>query len=260
MIKGTSAVIVAVVVIGAVLLGLEWGFAPSFQSCIGGSAVKAYVECSGAFLDQHGPAVTAVATIIIAAFTGTLWGATTRSNKLTRENLVADRRAFVFAFGLNGFWERDRTTGQYNWRFRPLWQNSGETPSRNLRIHTGCDLRDAPLPPGFNFNDGTPGTGLISPKATLSGGLAPQHSEAAITPQNILDVQASRKFLYVWGWARYRDVFPGSKEHVTHFCWVITPVGDPLAYVPGAQPPAPGGLAFHTMHHTEGNCADEECS
>lgn len=259
MIKRTTAAVLSIVVIGAVFVGFEWIFVPSFGGCVGTGTLSAYVECSAAFLDHHGAGITALATIVIAAFTGTLWFATIRSTELARESFSADKRAFVFAMGINGFWERENTSGQYNWRFRPLWQNSGDTPSKNLRIFTGCELRDTPLPVGFKFKHGEEGTGLLPPKSTLSGGLAPTPPQAAITPQDILDVQAGRKFLYLWGWAKYHDVFPGTKEHVTHFCWLVTPLGDPLKYIPGTQPPAPGGLAFHTIHHPEGNCADEEC-
>lgn len=259
MINRIIAVVVGIVVIIAVFLGFEWIFVPSFGHCVSNWTVTAYVECSGAFLNQHGAAVTAIATIVTAAFTGTLWFAVIRSTELSQESFTADKRAFIYPLGLNGFWERDIATGQYNWRFRPLWQNSGATPSKNLRNHTGCEIRNTPLPRGFDFNQGDESTGLIPPKATLSGGLAPAIPGAAITPRDILDVQAGRKFLYVWGWAKYYDVFPGTKEHMTRFCWLVSPIGDPLTYVPGAQPSAPGGLAFQTIHHTEGNCADEEC-
>jgi|SRR5215469_7572232 len=258
--KRMIMVVAGIVVIVAAFLGVEWTFVPSFEHCVGSGSVKAYVDCSGTFLDQHGTAVTAIATFVIAAFTGTLWTATLRSTDLTRESFTANKRAFIFALGLNGFWERDGATGHYNWRFRPLWQNSGETPSKALRNYTGCELRTSPLPVGYNFKQGNGSAGLIPPKATLSGGLAPQPPQPALTPQDILDVQAGRKFLYVWGWVKYHDVFPRTKEHVTRFCWLVTPVGDPFAYVPGSQPPpALGGLTFQTIHHTEGNCADEEC-
>jgi hypothetical protein len=75
-----------------------------------------------------------------------------------------------------------------------------------------------------------------------------------------LDAQAGRKFIYLWGWVRYFDVFPRTPEHITRFCWLIVPVGDPLAFVPGAAPNQPGSLSFGSLHHSEGNCADEECS
>jgi hypothetical protein len=92
------------------------------------------------------------------------------------------------------------------------------------------------------------------------GGLSPSPPENAISPQDITDVQSGKKFLYVWGWARYSDVFPNTKQHITRFCWMITPVGDPFAYIPGKIPPEPGGLQFQSRHHDEGNCADDECA
>ncbi len=206
--------------------------------------------------------VTACATVIIALFTFTLWRATTRQGKLTKEALIADKRAFVFANDVSSFWELDPTSGHYNWRFRPVWENSGETPSKKLRVYCACELRNTPLPTGFDFNQlATPaGTGLVPPKSHKLGGVAPAWPAAAITPQDILDTQAGKKFIYLWGWVRYFDVFPRTPEHITRFCWQILPVGDPVAFVPGQTPNQPGSLSFSTSHHSEGNCADEECS
>ena len=149
--KRTIMVIAGIVVIIVAFLGAEWAFVPSFGRCVGGGTLKAYVDCSGTFLDRHGTAVTAIATIVIAAFTATLWIVTLRSMDITRESFAANKRAFIFALGLNGFWERDGATGHYNWRFRPLWQNSGDTPSnkgpsklyrmRGSKFSTSCRLQ-----------------------------------------------------------------------------------------------------------------------
>jgi hypothetical protein len=256
----------------------EWTLSPAFQKCIaaeqdskGGNAPKEeptgfgvtfgrYVGCTGAFVEDHGNGITALATVVIAAFTGTLWIATSRQALLTREALIGDKRAFIFPTNLDGFWERPQENGPYVWRFRPRWMNSGDTPSKNLTNYTGCELRNTRLPDGFDFSGGNPGGGLLPPKTELHGGLAPQWPAAAITPQDILDVQAGTKFLYVWGWARYNDVFPKTAQHITRFCWIVTPLGDPTRYIPGKKPPEDGGLAFPYVHHKEGNCADDECA
>jgi hypothetical protein len=150
---------------------------------------------------------------------------------------------------------------QYNWRFRPIWQNSGDTPTRNMVMHVTCELRNTVLPSGFDFNYPTTqtGTGLLAPKSTSMGGIAPNYPVAAITPQDILDVQHRRKFLYLWGWVRYHDVFPDTPQHITRFCWLIVPTGNPLVYTPGQTPNLPHSLSFGNIHHSEGNCADEEC-
>jgi len=259
------------------LIGLERAFSPLFQNCIeehqhregGNSAEKqpsgfsvtasAYVQCTGRFVNAIGNSITALATIIIAAFTGTLWIATSRQAQLTEETLIADKRAFIFADNYMQFWELDATTNLHNWRFRPHWRNTGSTPTRRLTMHVECEVRNTMLPEGYAFTyDRTQiGKGIIPPKGEMLGGIAPQ--AAAITPQDILDSQAGRKFIYLWGWAKYVDVFPGTPEHITHFCWLITVTGVPTTFVPNTpgQPPTFGTLAFNYIQHTEGNYTDE---
>ena len=177
----------------------------------------ASVKGLGKFFEDHSGAITALATIVIAAFTGTLWRATGVQVKFTREALVADKRAFVFAEGLFSSWENGEKTGSYNWRFHPVWKNSGDTPTKNLVIHSHCEVRDALLPDEFDFSYETDkvGGGLLGPKVSAQGGQAPQRPEAAITPQDLIDAQEGRKFIYLWGWAKYNDVFPGTPRHVT---------------------------------------------
>jgi hypothetical protein len=187
---------------------------------------------------------------------------TNRQAKLTKEALIADKQAFVFATGFNPFWELNKATGNYDWRFRPTWQNAGDTPTRKLRLYADCELRNAPLPSGFNFtqNTGPPGPGLLGPKSTNMGGAAPLAPRAAITPQDILDVQNGTKFIYLWGWAKYFDVFPRTPEHITRFCWQILITGDPFKFTPGQLPKQPGSLNFANLFHPEGNCTDNECN
>jgi hypothetical protein len=240
-------VLVAFAIIVAAFVFVERTFSPSFQQCIAsqenkdasgasenhpsifGITIDLYVRCTGEFIKESGEAITALATIVIAAFTATLWDATSKQGRLTREALIAERRAFVFAINFTQFWERDPTSGYYNWRFRPIWRNTGDTPTRRMKMHTACELRNTPLPPDFDFDYATTnvGTGLLGPKYENQGGVAPLPPASAITAQDIVDVQKGRKFLYLIGWTRYFDVFPGTPEHITRFCWIILPEGDP---------------------------------
>jgi hypothetical protein len=271
LIVATVAVLVAVFVFGA------RSFSPTFQQCIQthdttkesraaeenpsrfGMTISIYIRCSGEFFDDHEGSIAALATIIIAAFTGTLWFATNKHAELARETFVADKRAFVFTDNFRPFWEQI-PGGGYNWRFRPIWKNSGDTPTSRMRLYSACELRNTPLPKGFDFNQAVvPGTGLLGPKSEGFGGITPlPANQPAITPANIQDVQAGRMFLYLWGWARYFDIFPGTEEHLTRFCWLILPFGDPTTYDP-TQPPGPMTLRFDHILHFEGNCADEDC-
>jgi hypothetical protein len=258
----------------------ERSFSPTFQGCVQGNeqsnkenateenpstfggTISAYGSCSAEFIEKHDGAITALATIIIAAFTGTLWVATSRQAQLTKEALIADKSAFVFTVNAYQLFEPDKETGLYNWRFRPTWQNSGDTPTRDMKMYTECMVRNAPLPAGFDFavTSANIGSGMIPPKSSLHGGLAPWLNQAAITPQDILDAQAGRKFIYLWGWIKYNDVFPQTPRHITRFCWVMTPIGDPMGFIPNTpgSPPTPGTMAFPFIHHTEGNSADDE--
>jgi hypothetical protein len=96
MLKNTLSCLVAVVLGLAILFWGEKTFAPSFQSCVieqsnntgvdpaknyYGSVrvvVSNYTVCTVHLIDTHAPLFTAVASFVIAAFTGTLWIATTR--------------------------------------------------------------------------------------------------------------------------------------------------------------------------------------
>jgi hypothetical protein len=48
--------------------------------------------------------------MVIAAFTFTLWRATTAQFELARDAFIADKRAFVFASGIQAVYERDAAT------------------------------------------------------------------------------------------------------------------------------------------------------
>ena len=211
----------------------------------------------GDFLNSYGAAITALATLIIAIFTIVLASTTRRQARLTREAMIANKRAFVFAVDLRPFYELDKETNLCSWRFRPVLRNSGDTPTKNMVSHTGYALRDAPLPNGFNFNYPTNKTakGLIAPDFAVLGSQAPDPPDPAITTQDILDIQAGCKYLYLWGWIRYYDVFPNTNQHVSRFCWLITPDGRPKSFHSGGP-----DLKFGYVHHQEGNCADEECA
>ena len=116
------------------------------------AGVQRSFRCSGEFIEANNAAITALATAIIAAFTITLWRATTEQGRLTKQALVADKRAFVYAINIFPTWEKDRFfTRNYNWRIRPEWKNSGETTTKGLRLYTDCIVRNTPLPQDSNL-------------------------------------------------------------------------------------------------------------
>jgi hypothetical protein len=251
---------------------LERALSPIFQTCVSKPSdneqvitkvVGDYIYCSGNFITEHSNGITAFATLIVAAFTVTLWASTNRQALLTKEALIANNRAFVFAPNYSTFWERDPQTSHYNWRLRPMLRNNGNTPTLNMTMFVECEIRNTPLPANYQFAADALNTAscMIPPHVDLSGGLVPRMPGAAITPQDIIDAQNGRKFIYLWGIVRYSDVFPGTRPHITRYCYMITVTGDPIKFVPNTpgQPPTPGTLAFNLIHHSEGNCIDEGC-
>jgi hypothetical protein len=224
----------------------------------------------GQSLNDYGVAVTALATVTVGLFTwqlkrstDRLWTTAERQADLTRDAMIAGERAFVFATGFSPYWDSpaDPLNPIYNWRFRPNWQNSGETPTKNMTMHTECVALDSPLPLDFDFNYATReiGKALIPPKITTQGGMAPRMPRPAITPGDIIDACEGRKFIYLWGWARYWDVFANTPRHITRFCWLIMPIGNPKMFYPNQLPTDVDSLKFNFVYHFVGNCADDEC-
>ncbi len=113
-----ACLLVALFVVVAAFVGMARAFSPSFDQCIGkakadkqqttdkegpallAETIGSYVGCSGEYVEANKNVITALALIAIAAFTCTLWLATSRQALLTREALVADKKAFVFPIGL----------------------------------------------------------------------------------------------------------------------------------------------------------------
>jgi len=140
------------------------------------------MACTGDYLNTNNGAINAVATIVIATFTIILVSVSRQQYALTRETLVADKRAYVFAIGFQQQYEK---IGElYHWRFKPNWKNTGDTPTRNLRLYSHCDVRNSQLPDAYSFDAGNsvPGGGLLAPTQEASGGAAPHFPTAPISP------------------------------------------------------------------------------
>jgi hypothetical protein len=201
-----------------------------------------------------------VATGIAASANAASQSVLTAKEMATTQRLVTNLqlRAYVFAVGLsNEYYAPIAAKDSYTWRIRPQWQNSGATPTKGMTICTSAEIRDTVLPDNFDFPyaQSDVGTGLIAPRITLRGGPAPLQ---AITIQDIEDLQKRRKFLYLWGWAKYKDVFPDTPQHITKFCWQILALGNPRTFKPQSTNEGER-VIFNYVYLPIGNCADEEC-
>jgi hypothetical protein len=203
------------------------------------------------FLESHGAAITALATVAIAVFTWVLARITNKLANLAKEDadiakdaLIVGNSAFVFVQDIKAYFLYDSAGKANSWTFRPFWTNSGGTQTRGMLAHVDYEFRDRPLPTTFKFADNTPATApsLIGPKSTIVGGQVRFFSVA-----ELLEVQQKTRFLYLWGWVRYNDIFPNTPQHLTRYCTQVDVTGD-LTDGQGAQ--------FSYIIHLEGNCSD----
>jgi hypothetical protein len=147
------------------------------------------------------------------------------ANETAREALTAVQRAFVFMEGTDV--EVVHTpSGTQGVIFDFKWENSGTTPAKLFSGHLNYRFQDNPMGEDFSLKDQwEPGIrrvnveGFIGPKGVLRMPL-----DYPI-PIPIMTSLALRKgHFYVWGWAKYHDVFANTPEHITKFCVDVTPV------------------------------------
>jgi hypothetical protein len=166
---------------------------------------------------------------------------------------VASDRAYVHFAGCRWISHRANDDSPVFWRIRPIWINGGNTPPRNLHIHTYHEIFDAPLPPDYPFTPvEAPDTpALLPPKGTLEG------AWRDVWGSELVAVKQGIKYYYIWGTARYRDVFPDTPERVTKFCvFAGNIMGDPV--MPWNEQTNKMDIAFGSYNRH--NCADEDCS
>lgn len=180
---------------------------------------------------------------------------TKRSADIASESLVVGNAAFVFVIEIINNWQTAINDPEGNietFMFRPIWKNSGNTQTRDMVTMVAAELRDSPLPANFDLtaSPSRPVPALVGPQSTILGG-----SFRTFTVAEMEDVAAGRKFLYLWGWARYRDIFPDTPEHITRYCTQVLASGN-LRSRPVPEKPS---YWFQFLVHARGNCADGEC-
>ncbi|MBS0240316.1 MAG: hypothetical protein JSR89_18025 [Proteobacteria bacterium] len=169
---------------------------------------------------------------------------------VSRTSMVAGDRAYVHYAGCRWISHTLSGTGEVFWRIHPRWINSGNTPTRGLRVYAHYELRDSPLPADYSFTRDAEvelQLATIPPKGVIESG------PRDFLGTDLVAVQNGTKFLYVWGVAEYRTVF--GDPCVTRFCvQALNLTGNPLQVW---NPEQPFDIAF--AHVERNNCSDEDC-
>lgn len=189
----------------------------------------------------------AAATIFNVCVANRQWGALRESNDINRKAYNAANRAFVISKGIDAEFQFDSAVGRNLWSVAPKWENTGNSPTRDLHMYVNWCPRNSPLPAGFTFPD-LASTGDI----TLSH-LGPHESKLGasykIGPEIISVVQNHGAMFYFYGWVTYKDLLDEKTVHKTRFCRVVTDFkGNPYDVT--------GSAIYSECGH---DCEDEEC-
>lgn len=140
-----------------------------------------------------------------------------------------------------------------------IWQNSGNTPAvRVFKFATAKDMSEPtdeefigirPLPP-----EAVPG---VIPARADDSPMTIEKSErfmlgdlAQIPPEKRTGINHP---VFIWGWAAYHDLFPGTRVHVSEFC--LRMVSIEMSTTRVNEPPT-----FHFNPCANHNyCIDEQC-
>ena len=199
-----------------------------------------------------------------------------RATQKANETTKSIQRAFIFAKGaeLRKFAmagpERVLTNTQYNiWQGIIEWENSGNTPSKNLTIDSTCLVVFKPVVDPERVREGDENliqTYSIADQKLLIG---PKESSSAgfcmYAPNTLLGSKLFDQQLYVFGTAKYADILSPDVQHRTEFCFhmiVETTEFDILSDLKKKVMPPPVVLptSIKAIPCNSHNCADDECS
>jgi hypothetical protein len=198
--------------------------------------------------------VIMLATLAYVSVASFQWCAMRTSNQINREALTSVQRAFVLYKDLVGYSYLDVTkNGQQVFWLHPVWENSGNTPTKDLHIYVSEPKPAQPPYTNLDFSRQsvpvfTPM--LIAPHDTVRG------SDRQIAVGDLLKLHDAKGVFYVWGWATYRDIFPDTKPHITRFCVILTGA---LFDADANSITTTKSVRIINEFCPTYNCADEEC-
>ena len=178
------------------------------------------------------------------------------ANKINHMSFEAVQRAFVTNIRLALTDTGNNTPGFSRWVIGPVIENSGNTPTINLRAvartgiralgdHTPIDDPDN----GFAEDEAAPMRQYIHSRFSVSPHAQTHVVDSGLTKETHADMVKQRWEMIYAGAIRYRDVFPGTIEHVTKYCYSMMAVG---VASDGSSVPVSARCPYW-------NCTDEQC-
>jgi len=232
-------------------MGLTWlailifveaiSFVPDPSPCI--VQIEGYQRCAPAhvvilsalhgatnWIEANDKGIVAVASLIIAFFTITLWRSTDEMKKVTQavhEATIAGQRAYVSVFSPHYELQLDSEHRVIGLRLRVTWKNSGTTPASPTVAMIGATWVSSV----DQFEFGRIAQEGIKEPIVLGPGAEIQSGTVDISAVHVLANIKGEGHQFLWGWARYRDIFPDSAVHVVEFCFRVN-IEDKLGPTP----------------------------
>jgi len=195
-----------------------------------------------------------------------------QANNISRQALIDVQRAFMFVRGVDLEKIPNSLSGDFTgpfpmiWLARVKWENSGNTPTKDLTISSNCLTSSEQTEDPYSISD--PASPFYSLRKSenrfLFGPKQVNYAGACfLSPADIMLNQFAPTALriFVFGTAKYRDAIGSNigsnKIHRTDFCYHLRLTGNfeaGIRDVPGAAP-----LTINSYSCAKHNCADEEC-
>ena len=166
------------------------------------------------------------------------------ANEIAREGIEKQSRAYVYPEGPFPAIRQDNANQNFGWGFAVNWKNSGNTPALSESMLIWVEVVDGVLPMDFQFDR----TADDHVSAVFGPNMALSSVHAWVSAGGIKKVFAGEKTLYLWGWVKYRDVFPATPERQTRFCYRLSVTGDPTKAV-GPDNAVHWTYAIHVNHN-----------
>jgi hypothetical protein len=202
-----------------------------------------YYECIVAEYTRRLAAFTkwlAIATIFLVICTGGL--VVFARNQLRDSRAV--QRAYVFVLAPQSQLLLDNNGLVIGLRLWIVWKNSGVTPASPINALIGA----AWVPSIDQFTFGEVSQDEIRQPFVLGPGAEVASGTIDVSAAHLLATFNGQGFQFLSGWARYRDIFPNSREHVVEFCFRVIIEGQL------GPPPFSGRVSFvfygeHNRHY-----------
>jgi hypothetical protein len=208
--------------------------------------------------DNDGPRITdcllvlfngLLALFTYKLFTATkdLFGATKAAADAADQSaraLIASERAYVYVRDFEPIAITNAEGIVTGFQCVMFWVNAGTTPTRDLVTHVNWVRSANPLPDNFDFpnipDDSNEISGsVLGPKGEMST------ITFSISAEQIGELMNESTFMYIWGFAEYRDIFPNTPVRRTEFCNRV--VGMP---VPGNPQAAVIAFRHYKTHNS----------